>query len=169
MKIKKGFLLIAFLTPNQLNFMKSFSVLVVVFSLLLSSCATIIAGKTQMVNVSSIQNPEAKCTLVDNKGAVYNVTTPGSVTVKRGDGPLNITCKTRNEQGEVVINETLEPWFFGNLILGGIIGGAIDASTGSYQKYPDQITISLVRLKGEAKTGVKATKEVETSEEPSTK
>lgn len=110
---------------------------------ILSSCSTIINGSMQPVNVASNPAVKAECTLKDNKGVIYNVTTPGSVMVKRGDGPIDVVCEYKSKEGTKVVRETIEPWFFGNLILGGPIGLIIDAVSGSYQKYPDDIMITL--------------------------
>ena len=107
-----------------------------------SACATIIAGTDQTIQVSTNPSAMAQCSLKDSKMS-YTVTTPGSVNVKRGDGPLNLNCKSAKMSGETIVSEELEPWFLGNILGGGLIGGGIDAASGAYQKYPQSIIVPM--------------------------
>ena len=71
---------------------------------------------------------------------------PGNVTVNRGDGPLKVTCTVNGQNGAKTVEETVDPWFAGNILLGGLIGITIDSYNGAYQHYPDEINISIVNL-----------------------
>ena len=122
---------------------KNFLALCLCFGIL-ASCSTIVTRTSQPVNVSTNLSTEASCTLTDSKGSIYKVTTPGSVIVKKGDGPLQVSCSYKDKAGSKVVSETIEPWFFGNLLIGGIIGVAVDAVSGAYQKYPDDIMVTLI-------------------------
>lgn len=110
----------------------------------LNACATIVQGQDQQVNVATSPSKQARCELTDNVGQKYYVTTPGSVTVNRGDGPLKVRCQVPGMAGEQIVQETIEPWVIGNIPL-AVIGIAVDAATGSYQKYPDNVTVSIVK------------------------
>lgn len=59
---------------------------------LLSGCATITSGTSQAVNIVTEKDvQEAKCELTDKKGGKWFIpSTPGSATVRKGDGPLSI-------------------------------------------------------------------------------
>lgn len=109
---------------------------------LIPACATIVEGTSQNLNVST--NYRAECTLTDKKGQVYQLVSPGSVKVKRGDGPIKAVCTAYGRTGEKMIDETLEPWALANIFV-GVVGLGVDAISGSYQKYPDEITISIVQ------------------------
>lgn len=108
-----------------------------------TGCASIIKGQSQTVHVSTIPEGEAECTLRDSENHVYTVRTPGNAVVSRGDGPMTVSCNNGTLSGERVVGDEIEGWFVGNIVAGGIIGGAIDAGTGAYQKYPDDIVIHL--------------------------
>lgn len=110
----------------------------------LSGCATITSGTSQAVNIVTEKDvQEAKCELTDKKGGKWFVpSTPGSATVRKGDGPLSIICKKNGyKTAKLMVDETLVPATFGNIILGGGIGILVDAASGAAQQYPDQILV----------------------------
>ena len=83
----------------------------------------------------------AMCTLSNSKGSYY-VTTPGSVMVRNACDPLTITC---SKEGYVPANPSAgtvqdksKGMAWGNLVFGGIIGIAVDRSTGAGCSYPQQ-------------------------------
>lgn len=120
--------------------------LLAVTAISLSACASIVQGSHQRVNLGSNMQSTGQCTLVDAKGHTYTTSVPGSVDVSRGDGPLKVNCTVQSAEGQKVVEETLEPWTLGNVLLGGVIGLGVDSYTGAYQKYPDDITISFVNV-----------------------
>jgi hypothetical protein len=123
--------------------MRPYKHLILASVLLNTACATIITGTRQDVYINAAQ--KVNCNLVDSNNAAYAVVAPGTVNVERGDGPLHITCTDGKNKGYRSVSDGLEPWFLGNLVAGGIIGVAVDASNGAYQKYPDEITINLMQ------------------------
>lgn len=111
---------------------------------LLSGCATITSGTSQAVNIVTEKDvQEAKCELTDKKGGKWFIpSTPGSATVRKGDGPLSIICKKAGyKTSKLMVDESLVPATFGNIILGGGIGILVDAASGAAQQYPDQILV----------------------------
>lgn len=108
-----------------------------------SGCASIVSGTTQNVNIATMPADEkSNCTLHDEK-STYQAITPTLVTVKKGDGPLKVSCESPSQKGETTIPETLDPWYLGNILLGGVIGLVVDGANGAYQKYPEQITVPM--------------------------
>jgi hypothetical protein len=124
--------------------MKTSIALSLVGALALGACASIIEGRTQNVQVNTNPALQADCIFKDKKGQEYRARVPGAVTVNRGDGPLLVQCYVQGGKGDSIVEETLEPWALGNVLLGGVIGIAVDGYTGAYQKYPDQVTITLL-------------------------
>jgi len=119
---------------------------IITASLASTGCATITSGTSQ--NLTIVTEKEiagAECKLTDKHGASwYLPTTPGSVTVKKGDGPMTIICKKNGyKPGVLVVEKTLTGATFGNIILGGGIGIFVDAVSGAAQQYPDKITLWL--------------------------
>ncbi|MBT3372701.1 MAG: hypothetical protein HOA08_22425 [Rhodospirillaceae bacterium] len=110
---------------------------------LFSGCATVVSGTTQTVFVETPKVNGASCKLNDSKAGVwYLPSTPGSATVRKGDGPMNIVCdKNGYETATTSVDETLVGATLGNIILGGGIGIFIDAASGAAQQYPDKIVV----------------------------
>ena len=115
-----------------------------VMILALSGCAAVISGTKQQVNVSTNLSEPTECKLRDSAGASYSVAVPGRLTVRRGNGPLDVVCNNATGlQGQKTVDENLEPWFFGTILL---FWPAIpvDALTGAYQRYPDEINVNII-------------------------
>lgn len=114
----------------------------------LSGCASIVDGSTQSLSVRSIASnghdvDDAHCTLTNNKGTWYT-TTPGTVSVHRSYDPLHVDCrKSPLEPGLATVASATKGMAFGNIIAGGIIGAAVDMSTGAAYDYPPLITVNM--------------------------
>lgn len=109
-----------------------------------SGCATLTTGTTQNMSITTEKDVTgARCELIDSReGKWYISGTPGSVTVRKGDGPMTITCtKEGYKPAELLVEEKFAGATLGNVIIGGGIGVIIDAASGSAQKYPDQVII----------------------------
>ena len=107
----------------------------------LSGCASITESKNQSMSVNTGEITGAMCTLSNSKGTYY-VTTPGSVLVRNACDPITITC---TKEGYVPANPSAgtvqdksKGMAWGNLVFGGIIGIAVDRSTGAGCSYPQQ-------------------------------
>lgn len=117
---------------------------IVALALACSACATVLGGTTQEVFIES-EPAGAECK-VDRLGANLGVVkpTPGRVNVSRSKDTMIVTCV---RQGYEPSNEVLASSFtgatFGNILLGGIVGVVIDASSGANNKYPERIMVVL--------------------------
>lgn len=129
------------------------SVLVLVCTLLVASCATIVGDKTQLIGISS--NPSsAQITITDEKGAVvFEGQTPTTVTLQKADGSYwggktySVQIKKEGYEPQTIpVTSNVNGWYIGgNLIFGGLIGWfVVDPLTGAmYNLSPEQITASL--------------------------
>lgn len=101
-------------------------------------CATILVGKYQEVQVLS-SPPGAKATTVGQ-----SVTTPGTFTLRR-DTNYSVSIEKDGYFPETVsLTSGLGPTAAGNVILGGLIGGGVDAMTGAlYKLYPETVNVAL--------------------------
>jgi hypothetical protein len=113
----------------------------------LGACASVLNGASQNLVVKTKSGMRdvagASCTLSNNKGTWY-VTSPGAVTVHRGADNLNVRC----EYPGYIANAGSAPpttgdLVFGNLIVGGVVGAAIDVGDGSAYDYPSPIIVNL--------------------------
>lgn len=112
-----------------------------------SACASIVDGSQQSVSVTTIARGAgvagASCELNNDKGTWY-VNTPGSVTVHRSYDALNVKCeKPGMAPGIAAVESHTKGMAFGNIIAGGIIGGAVDMSTGAAYDYPNPIVVEM--------------------------
>lgn len=129
---------------NKINITYIKLAIISIALLITSGCATIVSGTGQSISVVTEKEVTgAKCKLTDSKGGTWYVPeTPGTATVRKGDGPMTIVCeKDGYKTATLMIDETLAGATFGNIILGGGIGILVDSMSGAAQKYPDQFII----------------------------
>lgn len=118
-------------------------------ALLLPGCASIIEGSSQNLNLATVPNVPSQCTLTNERGS-WQVNAPGRVTLDRSVSDLNVECVANGFSGDTIEESGLEPWAAGNLLFGGVIGGVVDAATGSLFAYDKNLSVpvSPVRYSG---------------------
>jgi hypothetical protein len=104
---------------------------------LMTGCASIVNDQAQTINVSASNGKEIKGTV---DGAEF--TTPGVVSVKRQNSPKIVAVSTAGCDKETVVPNTVDPWFFGNILIGGLLGSTTDYSTEKMWKYSDNVVVS---------------------------
>ncbi len=114
---------------------------------LLSSCADIMDGSTQIVSVQATgatgEISDVQCVL-NNKSGSWQMTPPGSVTVHRGSEPLDILCtKDGYAPAAQQVASTTNNDVYDNIVLGGGLGAAVDKMSGAAWKYPKLITVPM--------------------------
>lgn len=116
----------------------------VCFSLLISACATIVDGKRETVSFSS--EPPGAQIIINGKAMGM---TPASIVLERGDyDKANVVFKKEGYQDQqATIQTSLNGWFWGNIILGGLIGSTTDSLSGAMWKFaPNSYFASLPPL-----------------------
>jgi uncharacterized membrane protein len=113
---------------------------IIAIALLATGCASIVSGTSQIVSVETLTDAGrvdgASCKLENDKG-VYYVTTPGTVTVRRSYGNMNVKCEKANlPTGTASIKSATKGMMAGNIIFGGFIGAGVDAASGAAYDYP---------------------------------
>jgi hypothetical protein len=111
----------------------------VVASVLLWGCATIMHGSSQKIGISS--SPAGAKVTVDT--TAYG-NTPLFAKLKRGDDHI-VTIELESFQKvQLTITKSASGWVWGNIIFGGLIGLAVDAATGGlYDLSPEQLNAEL--------------------------
>ena len=112
-----------------------------------SGCASITGSKNQPVSVQAHHNgapiQDASCTLTNDKGTWF-VKTPGSTTIQKSGQDLVITCnKDGVPAGSASVAFSANGGVWGNILFGGLIGYAVDASTGAAFDYPTSMTVQM--------------------------
>lgn len=110
-------------------------------ALLFSSCASIFTKTSYPVTINS--NPEgAQISIVNKSGtAVYQGKTPATAVLKSSNKYMSgerytITISKQGYQDQVVyIDSKIEGWYWGNILLGGLVGMlVVDPLTGAMYK-----------------------------------
>src|SRR5258706_11880755 len=106
-----------------------------------TGCASFVKGSSEDIAVSTPPAPGANCTLTSPRGT-WSVTTPASVHVMRSIKDINIVCnKDGYKTASTMVPSGVEPWTFGNILIGGLIGIGVDAYSGAMGKYPSKVEV----------------------------
>ena len=118
----------------------------IVTLLLIIGCATIIHGSRESITVNSSPSG-AK---IIRQGA-HIASTPAVIELKRSDSNIILLIEKEGYQPiEIILNRKVDGWIVGNIVIGGLIGLAIDFITGSaYTLSPDDINVALEELKSQ--------------------
>jgi len=119
---------------------------IVAIPLLLSGCASITQGTSQVISFS-IDPTEAKCAIVANDGATVGTVSGRSnlLQVSKGAGDLiaNCTADGFTPSTTRIVSKTQTAGVLGIAIDFGIV----DMLTGAMWKYPDNVAISMDKIK----------------------
>ena len=123
--------------------------IIILIPFLFSHCASIVHGNKQIITFRS-QPPGARIYIDEKESGI----TPKFVQLRRigrfkNEGFKKKSYAIRIEMDgyypyEINIKRNVDGWFFGNVLIGGLIGIIIDASTGAmYQLTPDEVVSPL--------------------------
>jgi hypothetical protein len=122
-----------------------------ILTISLVGCASILDGSTKHVSVKS-EPSDAKVTVFDKSGqAIQTQQTPAILTLKSGRGYFLgahyhlVLEKAGYQKAELDLSPTLNGWYLGNVIFGGLIGLLIvDPATGAmYTLTPKDVNLVL--------------------------
>ena len=111
---------------------------------LLGACSSIVDGTTQNITVNT-NPPNAECGFYRQGTRIATVAvTPGSALVDKTKHDITIVCVREGHQQATYINKSgVAGATFGNIILGGGIGWAIDSASGADNKYDPNVNLTL--------------------------
>lgn len=112
-------------------------------SLLLQvNCSFITTGPEQVLTISTPEVEGAHCALTDEKGGKwYLSSTPGTVTVLKGNGPISLICNKDGYKPSVsLIEERKSPTVYFNTMT-GVLPAMVDAASGVSERYPNHIVV----------------------------
>ena len=111
----------------------------ILLSLVVVGCATIMHGTTQGIGFSS--TPSGASITVDNQ--IYG-TTPTVVKLSRKNTHIIKIELAGYQPFEATITRSVSGWVWGNIVFGGLIGLVVDAVSGGFYKLsPEQIHAAL--------------------------
>jgi hypothetical protein len=122
-------------------------------SLFVSGCASIVSDSQYPVVVKSEPSGAEYQIRNRNGSLVHQGTTPSTVTLKSGAGyfkgeryKLHFS-KEGYEDQDHTMDSSMDGWYWGNLIFGGVIGMlAVDPATGAMYKLPQAKTANLIQV-----------------------
>jgi hypothetical protein len=123
-----------------------FVLLLSLFATSLVGCASALVGQQQWIHVKSeCKNHVLKrsCVVSNDKGS-WRFETPARVLIPRSSKPLAFACESGLVEGgyaPVSAHPSLET--LGNLVLGGVVGLAVDIGNDSAFSYPSEVNIVL--------------------------
>jgi hypothetical protein len=114
--------------------------------ILATGCASITGSKNQPIAITAICEAEqvqaANCTVTNDKGVIY-VSTPGTAFVNKSTSDLTVSCtKEKVQSNPVIVKSSSNASIWGNILLGGPIGAAVDAGTGAGFDYPNAVNVT---------------------------
>ncbi len=123
------------------------NILVSISFLFLAGCASIVNGVNEPLSMTTKADGAdvtgAQCELHNDKGTWY-VTTPGSTTVHRSVEDLIVKCKKKGyAPGLANVKSSTKGMAFGNILFGGVVGGAVDIGDGAAFDYPTLINVNM--------------------------
>lgn len=111
----------------------------VVPAVFLGGCATLVAPPAEQFEI--VSDVEASCEVTDAAGT-RTAEVPGPVVADPKHAPARVACDSDGYKPySTVVDTEFNKAMFGNLIVGGVIGAAIDIGSGSHQRYPDHVFI----------------------------
>jgi hypothetical protein len=127
-----------------MNGLAAFGRLVMLCALGLAAagCATVVAGTTQEVYVQT-EPSGAECRM-DKQGVNVGIVnpTPGKVKLPRSKDSVVARCTLAGyEPSNEVLVSSFSGATVGNILLGGLVGIAVDAASGANNKYPERVTV----------------------------
>lgn len=116
-----------------------FATVVVLAGALVSGCASIIKGTTQTVSINS--NVRGGTVIVNGKQVG---TTPYNGPIERKSGTTVTVSKEGYITKTITLTTEIESVFWGNIIIGGVVGSTTDLATGAMYYYaPATLQIDL--------------------------
>jgi hypothetical protein len=114
-------------------------------AMLCGGCSTIIEGTSQELYVNT--NPAgASCKFMREGRQIATITpTPGAAFVQKTKYDITVVCDRDGfEQATYLNHSGAAGATFGNIILGGGVGWAIDSASGSDNKYDSPVNLTMV-------------------------
>ena len=110
----------------------------------LSGCASIIKGQNQNINILTSDGSEVDATIYTKNG-MRETKLPQLVSVQKDSQDITIQVKEGkcNRESISITQSNIEPWFWGNAIIGGLLGSTTDSVTGAMWKYDSTVVVNV--------------------------
>lgn len=121
---------------------KTYLQIILILSVIISGCATVMSGSTQQVTFQS--TPDDALVKIDGRPIGK---TPLTVQLDKKAGQTLTIEKEGYKAFSTAMDTTMDSWFWGNIIIGGLLGSTTDNVSGAINEYsPGQYIITLEPL-----------------------
>lgn len=119
-------------------------VFMIISMLGLCSCATIVDGGPDTINLMTSDGSSVKAQ-VSSKMGTQTLVLPTLMSVPKScqDVHIQVIEDKKTNMSYAVADSHVNGWVFGNIIFGGLIGLAIDAITGDICTYPSTVIVPI--------------------------
>jgi hypothetical protein len=130
---------------------KAIRLLALLGCVMATGCASVTGGNVQKMYVTTQAQAGAavagaSCVLSNDKGN-WRLMSPGETSIVRSNKSMEVKCdKPGEQQGIVSVESTTRGAMFGNIIVGGLVGAAIDHTSGAAYEYPEVINVIMGRV-----------------------
>lgn len=111
----------------------------------ISGCASISGSKNQAINLTTtcenLPISGASCALTNDSGSWYTKT-PAAIFIRKSTGDLIVSCKKDEQRVVANYKSSASSGMWGNVVVGGVIGAAVDAGTGAGFDYPNPMNVN---------------------------
>lgn len=111
---------------------------VVAFLPLFAGCASIVTGSSDRVTIESQPTGAVFETNTGHRG-----TTPSMITVPDSQTLVVTAHLDGHEDARAELKPRMSAWFAGNILIGGLLGIAIDLVSGNWQTHDDKLVVTL--------------------------
>jgi len=111
---------------------------------LTAGCASVMNEGSQAIAVNAVckgMSMPAQCVAENAKGQ-WTFVAPKQIVVLRDRSPIKLTCKPAFMAPQtVLVRPGVDAVMAGNVLLGGLVGGAVDLATARGWQYPSQVDV----------------------------
>jgi len=132
----------------RLRSYRVFNILIVLacigFFFFMQGCASIVKGRNQEVTFKS----EPEGATVNLSGGRTLGKTPMTLLMEKKNSEQSVTFEKEGYKSQTLpLTTTMSGWFWGNIVIGGVIGSTTDGITGAHNEYsPSQYFVTLAPL-----------------------
>lgn len=113
--------------------------------LLTAGCASVLHEDKQVISVRAVcygMSLPAQCVAENSRGR-WSFNAPKQIEVNKDLFDLKVTCKSLfAEKHTTSVRSGVQVAMAGNVLLGGLVGGAIDVATARGLQYPTKIDVA---------------------------
>lgn len=124
---------------------KAMRIIMIAICALFAGCASIVSSSNYDVELTS-KIPSATVAIKKDGEQVFRGITPTIATLPASNGyftraKYEVVFTKDNYKESINIGSSIDPWYFGNIVFGGLIGIiAVDPLTGAMWKLPAKVT-----------------------------